>query len=61
MKILIVSNRYWPENFRITDIAESLVKIGHDVTVLTGLPNYPKDIYMKNIKRGRIGKNIKTV
>lgn len=41
MKILIVSQRYYPESFRITDIAESLVARGHDVTVLTGLPNYP--------------------
>ena len=39
MKILIVSQRYWPEPFRITDIAESLVSSGHQVTVLTGLPN----------------------
>ena len=42
MKILIVTQRYWPESFRITDIAETLVKQGNDVTVLTGLPNYPQ-------------------
>ena len=42
MKILIVSQYYWPETFRINDLAESLVKNGCDVTVLTGLPNYPK-------------------
>ena len=42
MKILIISQRQWPENFRITDIAETLVTLGHDVAVLTGLPNYPK-------------------
>ncbi len=41
MKILIVSQHYWPENFRITDIAESLSSLENDVTVLTGLPNYP--------------------
>ena len=41
MKILITCQHYWPENFRITEIAEELVKQGHDVTVLTGLPNYP--------------------
>ncbi len=41
MKILIVSQYYWPENFRITDLANGLKEKGHDVTVLTGMPNYP--------------------
>ena len=41
MKILIVSHYFWPENFRINSIAEGLNKKGHDITVLTGIPNYP--------------------
>lgn len=41
MKLLIVSQYYYPEQFRINDIAEQLVKQGHDVTVVTGIPNYP--------------------
>lgn len=41
MKILIVTQYFWPENFRINDLAEDLSKRGHDVTVLTGKPNYP--------------------
>lgn len=46
MKILIVSQYYYPEQFQINEIAPELVKRGHDVTVLTGLPNYPKgEIY----------------
>ena len=40
MKILIVSQHYYPDPFSITTIAEYLVKKGHDVTVLTGKPNY---------------------
>ncbi len=40
MKLLIVTARYYPETFSITNIAEQLVKIGHDVTVLTGRPHY---------------------
>ena len=52
MKILLVSQRYWPENFRITDIAETLVTLGHDVTVLTGLPNYPKGYIFDGYKNG---------
>jgi glycosyltransferase involved in cell wall biosynthesis len=42
MRILIVSQYFWPENFRINDIAVGLQEKGHQVTVLTGLPNYPE-------------------
>ncbi len=42
MKILIVSPYFWPENFKINDVAKGLVAKGYDVSVLTGLPNYPK-------------------
>lgn len=41
MKILVICQYYFPEPFRITDICEELVKKGHDVTVVTGTPNYP--------------------
>ncbi len=41
MKILVVCQYYYPEPFRITDICEEMVKQGHDVTVVTGIPNYP--------------------
>ena len=41
MKILVICQNYYPEPFRITDICEEWVKRGHDVTVVTGLPNYP--------------------
>lgn len=41
MRILIVSQYFWPENFRITDLAIALKERGHDVSVLTGMPNYP--------------------
>ncbi len=53
MKLLIVSQHYWPENFRITDIAESLASLGHDVTVLCGLPNYPKGYIFDDYKHGK--------
>lgn len=46
MKILVVCQYYYPEPVRITDICEELVKRGNDVTVITGIPNYPMgDIY----------------
>lgn len=41
MRILIVSQYFWPENFRVNDLATELSARGHDVTVLTGVPNYP--------------------
>ena len=55
MKILVISQYYYPEPFRITDICEELVKQGHEVTVITGIPNYPMgriyDGYGKGQKR----------
>lgn len=42
MKILIVSQYFWPEEFRVNDLAIDLVEKGNEVTVLTGNPNYPK-------------------
>lgn len=42
MKLLIVSQHFWPETFRINDVARSLRDAGCDVTVLTGQPNYPE-------------------
>ena len=54
MKILIVSLRYWPEPFRSTEIAESLVALGHDVTVLCGLPNVCSNgIVSKEYRHGK--------
>ena len=40
MRILLVSQYYYPERFSVTDIAEGLAKLGHKVSVLTGKPNY---------------------
>lgn len=41
MKILIITQYFWPENFRINDLVKGLREKGHDITVLTGVPNYP--------------------
>jgi len=45
MKILFISQYFWPEDFRINDIALSLKKRGDEVVVLTGIPNYPHGNY----------------
>lgn len=42
MKVLIVSQYFWPESFRINDVATTLQKKGIEVEVLTGKPNYPR-------------------
>lgn len=54
LRILVVSQYFWPENFRINDLVMEMVSRGHHVTVLTGLPNYPLgkvfDEYLKQPK-----------
>jgi glycosyltransferase involved in cell wall biosynthesis len=42
MRILIISQYFWPENFRINDLCLALKERGHEVAILTGKPNYPK-------------------
>lgn len=60
MKILIVSQHFYPDNFRINEIAEELVKNGNEVTVITSLPDYatgkvPSDC--KGLKNRRVNYN----
>lgn len=42
MRILIFSQYYWPESFRINAVARTLIEKGIEVEVLTGKPNYPR-------------------
>lgn len=42
MHILVITQYFWPEGFRINDLVEGLIERGHTVTVMTGLPNYPQ-------------------
>ncbi len=55
MKILIVTQYFWPEEFRVNDIAKYFSEKGHKVDVLTGVPNYPSvkifEDYKKNIEK----------
>ena len=53
MKILVICQHYWPENFRVTEICEALVERGHQVTALVGLPNYPTGIIPDEYKHFR--------
>ena len=45
MNILIVSQYFSPENFRINDLADELNHRGNNITVLTNVPNYPHGKY----------------
>lgn len=40
--ILVISQYFYPENFRINDICKEWINRGYEVTVVTGIPNYPK-------------------
>ena len=42
MNILIGSQYFWPEKFRINDLALGLKEKGHEVQILTGIPNPDK-------------------
>lgn len=63
MKILIVSQYFFPESFLINDLTLKLAELGHSVTVVTGKPNYPTGkiapgYRRKGIQRETFGENI---
>ncbi len=47
MRILIVTQYFWPEAFRITELVRSLRAAGCTVTILTGQPNYPEGVIFR--------------
>lgn len=47
MKILLVTQYFYPENFKSNDIAFELAKRGYEVDALVGIPNYPEGKYYK--------------
>ncbi len=50
MRVLIISQYFWPEQFRINDIVSDLTKRGYEVDVLTGKPNYPQGKLYEDFK-----------
>lgn len=42
MRLLVVCQHFWPENFRINDLCEGMSEAGVEIDVLCGEPNYPK-------------------
>lgn len=53
LNILAVCQHYWPEPFNVHEICARLVDAGHNVTVLTGLPNYPDGVIAEEYRRGQ--------
>ena len=53
MKILVVCQHYWPEPFSVSDLCEEMVRRGHTVHVITGVPNYPMGYIYPEYKHGK--------
>jgi len=51
VRILVVSQYFWPENFRINDLCLALQERGHELTVVTGKPNYPAGEFFEEFVR----------
>lgn len=66
-KILVISQHFWPETFRINDICDYFIERGYTVDVLCGIPNYPSGKftngygYFKNRKQSYRNINIRRV
>ncbi len=54
MKLLILSQYFWPESFIINDIVRVLVEQGHELVVATGKPNYPEGKVFKGYRASGI-------
>ena len=53
MKILVVCQHYWPEPYRLADLCEELAQRGHEVHVVTDVPNYPDGYIYEEYSRGK--------
>lgn len=66
-RILIISQHFWPESFRINDICDFLIDKNCEIDVLCGTPNYPKGKFFegysmfRNRRQTHNGANIRRV
>lgn len=42
LRILVVTQYFWPESFIVNDLVRNLATQGYEIEVLTGKPNYPE-------------------
>lgn len=65
LKILMVCQHYWPEHFQVTEVCEELVRRGHEVTALVGIPNYPTgtvpDEYLDGRNREQVHNGVRII
>ena len=66
MRILLVTQYFWPETFIINEIVQKIGVLGHSVTVLTGKPNYPDGVVFagyteKGIVRENYANNVTVI
>lgn len=66
MKLLVVSQYFWPESFIINDLVRTLAQQGHEVVVVTGKPNYPDgaiyDGYQRSgVQREQFTENVEVI
>lgn len=59
MRVLLLTQYFYPEYFKSSDIAFELVKRGYEVDALVGIPNYPEGVYAKGY--GLFRKRVETV
>lgn len=58
MRILVVCQHYWPEPYPLEDVCEELVRRGHQVQVVTDVPNYPQGKIFQEYKHGKNRKQV---
>ena len=58
MRLLVLSQHYWPETFRITEVVASLRRRGVSVCVLTGQPNYPEGHVFTGYRASSAGRSV---
>jgi glycosyltransferase involved in cell wall biosynthesis len=58
MKVLVITQYFWPETFRINEVVESLQQAGCSVSVLTGQPNYPEGKIFSGHRAWRAGQEM---
>ena len=65
MNVCIYTNHFFPEDFKVNDIAFELAERGHKVTVITAIPDYPKGQYYEGyslfLKRKEVLKNVNVI
>jgi glycosyltransferase involved in cell wall biosynthesis len=59
VNIAVVCQYYYPEPFRVHEVCEALARRGHQVTVLTGVPNYPMGVIPKAYRHGQMREELR--